>query len=322
MGIYDREYYRREGPSFFGSFAERGTVCKWLIGINVACFILQILSRPAPTLFDPDQMEAWAKNPWGVFTGALVLDPQAVWHGEVWRLLTYAFLHDTNSLWHIAFNMLLLWWFGSEMEDLYGPREFLAFYLTAAVAGGVLYVLTPLVGLGTGGPALGASGAVTGVLVLSALHYPRRVIWLFFLLPVPIWLFVVFNVAQDAFALLSHKEGGVAVAGHLGGAAFGLAYYKLHWRLTGALPELRAWRRRRAQPRLRVYREEETPTPVSVAAAPPAPARPQAAMDDELLEAKVDAVLEKLSRVGKENLTDSERELLVRASERFKRRRR
>src|SRR5438094_821233 len=39
MGIYDRDYYRREGQSFLGSLTERGTVCKWLIGVNVICFM-------------------------------------------------------------------------------------------------------------------------------------------------------------------------------------------------------------------------------------------------------------------------------------------
>ena len=46
MGIYDRDYYRREGPSFLGAIAERGKACKWLIGINVVCFVLQAFSEP------------------------------------------------------------------------------------------------------------------------------------------------------------------------------------------------------------------------------------------------------------------------------------
>ena len=50
------------------------------------------------------------------------------------RLLSYAFLHDPGDIFHILFNMLFLWWFGSDVEDLYGPREFLSFYLTAALA--------------------------------------------------------------------------------------------------------------------------------------------------------------------------------------------
>jgi membrane associated rhomboid family serine protease len=248
------------------------------------------------------------------------LDVSKVLHGEVWRLLTYAFLHSTSSWAHIVFNMLFLYWFGRDVEDLYGPREFLAFYLVSALLGGVAFVLADLAGLhgkhlpGLSATCLGASGAVTAVLVLCAVHYPTRMILLFFILPVPIWLFVVFAVAKDAFDFLGGAQTGTAVDVHLAGAAFGFAYSQLHWRLTGLLPGLRTWQRRRSQPRLRVYREEEAPTPVTVAAAAPP--------EDEQLEARMDAILAKISRTGKESLTESERQLLLRASEVFKRRRR
>ena len=135
MGIYDRGWYRNEGPSFLDSLANRGRVCWWLIAINVGVFIVQVLSRPAQdpwmrTLIDPD----------GPFTSAFILDVNKVMDGQVWRLLTYAFLHSTASLWHIAMNMLFLYLFGREIEDLYGAGEFLAFYLVAAVVGGVAFV--------------------------------------------------------------------------------------------------------------------------------------------------------------------------------------
>ena len=49
MGINDRDYIRRGGPSFLGSFVERGTICKWLIGVNVVVFMIQIAyRRPRP----------------------------------------------------------------------------------------------------------------------------------------------------------------------------------------------------------------------------------------------------------------------------------
>ena len=176
MGIYDREYYRREGPSFLGSISERGKVCKWLIAINVAFFVAQIASdkvtgwldvrtgRPLTPLTDeevlknstaaqdyremspekqrrfveqsrPDIEELRQKLEQEYGSGVL--------QGQVWRLLTYAFLHSTDQSipWHIIFNMLFLWWFGHEMEELYGPREFLTFYLVAAFLGGIAFFL-------------------------------------------------------------------------------------------------------------------------------------------------------------------------------------
>ena len=63
MGIYDRDYYRRDGPSFLGSLAGQGRVTNWLIGLNVVCFLLQMLTR---TRVGP----LWNEP----FTDALILD--------------------------------------------------------------------------------------------------------------------------------------------------------------------------------------------------------------------------------------------------------
>jgi membrane associated rhomboid family serine protease len=330
MGIYDRDYYRREGPSFLGSFSERGRMCKYLIIINVVCFLTQWATMPmAPDVAfsrdgrpvdvgleerdtDPRAVDV---NSSGAFTDALRLDARAVYQGQLWRLLTYSFLHQTGGglPWHILFNMLFLWWFGSDVEDMYGPREFLAIYLTAAVLGGIAFTvawkLLPVQGM----YCIGASGAVMAVLVLCALHFPTRVIYLFLFLPVPIWLFVIFEVGQDALTFLSHRPSQTAVSVHLAGAAFAFVYYQMHWRLITIWNSLRLRPRQLFRPKLRVYREEPR-QPVPVAA-------PAAADVDEQLEAKLDAVLEKVARHGKQSLTESENQILLRASEIYKRRR-
>jgi membrane associated rhomboid family serine protease len=310
MGIYDRDYYRNEGPSYLGSFIERGKVCKWLILVNVGCFVIQLLTMHRPGPEEP------AGSGW--FTNLLLLDVDRVLHGEVWRLLTYAFLHSEHAWTHILFNMAFLWWFGSDMEDLYGLREFLALYLTAAVVSGLAFVLASMASVQPGSRCLGASGAVTAVLVLCAIHYPSRMIYVFFMLPVPIWLFVAFSVAQDLFGLLGGRNDmNVAFSGHLGGAAFGLLYYKMNWRLLSFLPSPGAWRRQRARSRLRIYREDEEPRSPVHAIQAQTPARDV----DEQLEARMDAVLQKVSDHGMGSLTQEEREILVQASERLKRKR-
>jgi membrane associated rhomboid family serine protease len=299
MGIYDREYYRRDGPSFLGSLAEQGKACNWLLGLTILCFILQMATRtegmPSP------------------FTEWLVLVPAKVLQGQVWRLVSYAFLHDTGSIWHIVFNMLFLWWFGRQVEGVVGSREFVFFYLAGALAGGLAYLGCALVGLhGMETVVLGASGAVTAVLVLAACYNPRQVIYLFFVLPVPIWGFVVLSVCMDAFGLLGQTGGRVATSAHLGGAAFGFLYYKMGWRLAGwlRLPS-------RSRPRLRLYREDD----VGFVPASKPMVSSTARLDDEHLEAQVDAILAKVHRVGMDGLTDQERQVLVRASEAIKRRR-
>ncbi|HZT82713.1 MAG TPA: rhomboid family intramembrane serine protease [Gemmataceae bacterium] len=309
MGIYDREYYRREGPSFLSALADRGQMCKWLVAINVVLFVLQILAQQGA--FGSYEMGTRKGDP---VTDALDLNTASVLQGQVWRLVTYAFLH--GGIWHILFNMLFLWWFGHEMEEMYGKWEFLTFYLTSAVLGGVAYVLTQAAGIGGDEPCIGASGAVTAVMVLFAFHFPRRVILLFFFLPVPIWAFVAFQVARDALGFVSGVQNGVATAVHLGGAVCGFAYYKSQVRLLSLLPSLQSLRGPRSRPRLRVYHEEdEVPTPVKAAA----PSR--AADVDEHLEARMDAVLQKVADFGLNSLTENEREILLRASEAIKRRR-
>jgi membrane associated rhomboid family serine protease len=236
----------------------------------------------------------------------------------VWRLLTYAFLHDIGWM-HIFFNMLFLWFFGREVEDLYGPREFLAFYLTSALLGGIAFMpwalrhVNPLTEHSA--VCLGASGAVMACMVLFATHFPHRVIYFWGLFPIPIWLLVLFYVGHDAYVFFVDMQTPTAVTVHLAGAAFGFFYQRNQWRLTRFWPRFSEWRRERSRARLRVYRDEEQITPVRETPTPSAPEM------DEQLEAKVDAVLEKVSQHGQESLTDSERELLFRASELYKRRR-
>lgn len=304
MGIYDREYYRRDGPRFLDQFTDRGKVCKWLIAINLVAFLIQLFTMS-------NRLDARG-NPVadGWFSEALILDGTKVFEqGQVWRLLTYAFLHSI-TWYHILFNMIVLWVCGSEMEEVYGPREFLALYLTSALLAGVGFIL-----LDPGHRALGASGATTALLVLYACHYPHRTILFMFVIPMPVWVLVVILLGWDLLHALSAAQTGVAVTAHLTGALFGFLYYRFHWRLLSLVPDFRAWRRRASRPRLRVYREEpDAPTPVAVSA-------PAEKDIDEHLEAKLDAVLEKVSRVGKDNLTESERQILLRASEVYRKRR-
>jgi membrane associated rhomboid family serine protease len=307
MGIYDREYYRKDGPGFLSSLTGRGQVCRWLIGINVAVFVLQFLTA------DRDAV--------GPLVNLLTLDVEKVLHGEVWRLLTYAFVHDPGFLLHIVLNMWFLWMFGNELEDLYGSREFLAFYLTAAIGGGVAFVLgNRLIGPWMGQICYGASGAVTAVMVLGVFHFPHRQVYLMFVWPAPMWVLLPLQLIPDLYNFLiavrdqEPPPNRVAVTVHLAGALFAYVYFKRSWRLLDLWASVRSWKRERSRPRLRVYHEEAAVTPEPPRAAP--------LLDfDEQMEAKVDAVLEKVARTGQDSLTENERQILLRASEVYKRRR-
>ena len=296
MGIYDRDYYRRDRSGVFAIFEGTGQVCTTIIVVTVAVFILQVVTGVPPLALNT-----------GPITSALEFDSKSITHeGQVWRLLTYAFLHSTKDIWHIILNMFLFWMVGREIESIYGPKEFFAFYLVAAVCGGLAQLLAGWAMPQLAGRMLGASGAVTAVLVLFAMHFPSRIFYLMFVIPVPAIALVVLFVVFDAFGLVSGNRGNIAVACHLGGAAFGFLYYKLGWRVTRWWPSMPSWKKITGrQPHLRVYRGESYDEPM------PVHAGGRSAADSEL-EAELDSVLEKVSRFGKSSLTEREQQILLR----------
>ncbi len=111
MGIQDRDYYREGSGRFFEAWGRQGATV-WLIVITSVIFFVQCLSKPP---WESPLVEI------GCYSYPKIVE------GEVWRLLTPLFLH--GGLWHFFFNMLVLYWAGTILEELYGSREFLAFYL-------------------------------------------------------------------------------------------------------------------------------------------------------------------------------------------------
>jgi membrane associated rhomboid family serine protease len=230
------------------------------------------------------------------------LDTKKVLHGQVWRLLTHAFCHDRRSIFHIIFNMLFLYWFGCTLESMYGSREFLLFYLTAAVVAAFAYIALDLY-TGSLVPAIGASGAVMAVTMLYAWHFPRDTICLMWFLRVEIRWLVVFHVIWDLYPVLLALSGdqvnsGIGHAAHLGGLAFGFLYGKFQWRLAPFLTHMPRFRWPHS-PRFRLV----------------------PAVSDEEMD-RVDEILEKIHRIGESHLTDEERTFLRDTSARMKRSRR
>ena len=303
MGIHDRDYYRESTRRYFDPWGREATTV-WLIIVTVVAFVLDMVSRDA------------AGN---AFRDLFIYDFAAVRRGEVWRLITPVFLHA--GVWHLFFNMLVLYWAGSAVEELYGSREFLCFYLAAGVFSGAADFLAHSTGLLTPARGLGASGAVTAVFVVLACHYPHRKVLLYFLIPMPVWLLVVLYVAVDFVGFLGNNQDGVGHLVHLAGALFGFVYYKSGLRFLALFPAQRATAARAGTPRLRVVPADPEPAyqPREPAAAE-SQARP-AGPPDEHFEARVDRVLEKVAQHGQESLTAEERELLFQASERYKKRR-
>jgi membrane associated rhomboid family serine protease len=160
-------------------------------------------------------------------------------------VFTSMFMH--GGILHIAFNMLFLWIFGNNVEDSMGRPRFLLFYLLAGI---VASYAQALLATSSTVPAIGASGAIAGVLGGYLLLYPRArvltVVFIIFfvtLIEIPavillgIWFLLQFlpaigQVGTDAVS----GGGGVAYWAHVGGFAFGLAAIKLFANRRRELP--------------------------------------------------------------------------------------
>ncbi len=296
MGLYDREYYREESDRGIFGGGQRMMVTNIVI-FTVAIWIVDLFT------------EVTSGNEYGHNTRWLS-DLMAVhvdtWRNPLlwWKFLTSGFAHDPSSVMHVGMNMFMLWMFGREIEQVYGPKEFLRLYLTTILVGAVVWCLVE--NLSGGPPAAGmygASGAVCGVLALFALHFPRRTILVMFVIPVPAWGVVLFMVVINIMESLGSTQGNVAYMAHLGGFGFGFLYYRMGWNIGRILPSgLSLSRLTKRQPRLRVH-------------------RPSASDDADRTSSEVDRILEKIHTQGEDSLTNKERRFLEDASRRYQRRR-
>lgn len=191
-------------------------VVKWLVIVNVAIwFVLQIL------------VEGFFKVP---FTALFSLVPaRVIFEFRIWELFTYMFLHSMQVT-HILFNMLMLWFFGAELEQRWGGKTFLFYYLFTGIGAAVIYCVgMGIYGAATGAqtslmiPVVGASGAIFGLMLAQGILFGERMVLFFMLFPMKTKYFVmIMGAIQVANMLTSSASGGeVAYLAHLGGLASG-----------------------------------------------------------------------------------------------------
>jgi len=187
-----------------------------IIVVNVAVFLLELLGGDA-------------------FVTRWAVIPADVTAGNHWiNILTSMFMHGSWS--HIIGNMVFLWAFGPEVEDLMGPRRYLLFYLL----GGVVASLTQIAaGPESTVPNLGASGAIAAVMGAFLVTYPRDqirsllVIFVFVrvaYIPAAILIGIWFLIQAVSLGVVAHQPeqtGGVAYAAHVGGFIYGAVTARL-----------------------------------------------------------------------------------------------
>lgn len=272
-------------PAYYGSGYGLPKAVKYLLIVNAAIFAVTVLF-PSSLIFD-----------------LLGLVPAMVTrHFTIWQFFTYMFLHF--DFWHIAFNMFALWMFGTELEYNWGTRDFLKFYFACGIGGGIMVWLTALIGLSSYHAAtIGASGAIFGLLVAYGLMWPDRIILLFGILPMRALQFVIIFAAIDLFQGLTGTGGKIAVFAHVGGGLTGFIYLKFWWRIQVYFEHLLRSLRRRKFTVIQGGGKRKAKSAGSGGANE----------DDE-----VDRILDKIARQGMESLTDHERAVLNRASDKKK----
>lgn len=208
------------GSSRGGSLMDRRLLAvPVIVAVNVLVFLAWQVARSYPPLEQ-------------VMAANFLVSATHLMHGRVWTLVTAAFSHI--EFWHIGINMLVLWSFGSLLERLWGIRVFVVFYLVAAVVSSVSHCFVSTVFMHNPDiQALGASGAVSGLLLAFALMFPHHRILVFGLIPIPALIGALAFVAIDVWGLFAQSRGGGLLIGHgahLGGALCGFLFWASYLR--------------------------------------------------------------------------------------------
>ncbi len=272
---------------------------QWLLALNIGVYFLQL------TLFGSDAVYS-----------ALALDPArfpAAW----WTVGTYMFVHAWLA--HLAFNMFTLWMFGPRLEQEWGTRSFVQFYLWCGLGGAIAHLI-----FAQHSAVIGASGAISGVLVAYALRWPDEEVYIFGVIPMKSrWLVAALLAMNIVFALSPSSR--IDWTAHIGGMAFGWIFLKLY--AVGGINRVRGWvssvpddseEMPRAVPRNRAPMRDRAGNVDEVVArsnaivlreSKPVQHVPKQETPKEYA-ARVNRVLDKISQHGMSSLTRDERRLL------------
>jgi len=287
MGFYDRDYYREAGSGTGSLTRVTRTAVGVLIAIHVAAWVGQLIMYPDMTWF-------------------LAASTQDILGLRVWKLLTAMFADRGDGVWNFAWNMIFLFFFGRELEQIYGRKDFLIFYVLAGTLSTAVEVTAlGLSGLGTA-RVFGSSGAVMGVVALFTLFYPNRRILFFFFIALPVWVLCAIFVVRDLFGVFSGEGNGYADLSHLAGAVVGFLYWylDLRWRRIG-----RRWFRWSIRNPFRRRQAKIIPMPRHGTGAP---------AEADAVSRRIDQLLAKISSHGKDSLTQEEWDFLRDNSARYR----
>ena len=255
---------------------------------NVVVFTIQAMSESRVAGVDSDKV-----------TQALSLVSTDVRNGELWRLFTYMFVH--GDFFHIFFNMWGLYIFGSMLESRIGAARFFNLYVISGLCGAGLWMLS---NWDSSIPCIGASGAVFGIIVATAMFFPdMRIMLLLPPIPMKLKTFAIVFAILEVFFELSGTQRGVAHLAHLGGFLGGYLYIKMLyknevWDIFSFLKS------KGAKKEKGMYSMNNPPPGWNVT--------------DKVSQAELDRILDKMSLSGINSLSEAEMETLRKAREQMR----
>lgn len=279
----------------FGGAIKRGfmrmpVAIRTIILINLIVFVIQALGGQT--------LNYWAINYFG-------FDPSfPTFITQPWRMITYMFLH--GGFFHFLFNMLWLWWMGQAVEQTIGPRSFVTVYFGAGILGALLDAVFALI-FGTA-IVIGASGAVTGILVAFAVLFPTAPIMLFLFPPIQARYFVAGWIAIDI--LFIGSGDGVARLVHLGGALGGYLLIKSYRQGTDLSMIVRYFEYLFGKVRPKEKKSGVRNKNMSIVS--------DAEIVEEIEQTELDDILEKISQKGYDSLSREEKRKLFELSKKGK----
>jgi membrane associated rhomboid family serine protease len=303
MGLHDRAYQQLPPHQAYGGASSSSRmagapVVKWLLIINAAVWLLEMMTNKAPI---PPSGYARGHDSllwhWGHFSvGA------AVEHFQIWRFFTFQFLHANGH--HLLVNMIGLFFFGHFAERWWGSRKFLFFYLSTGVAGALFYVLLFYLGwfakqgYDSSIPMVGASAGIFGILACVTIVAPNLRVLLFFFIPMSMRTFAILALSISVVVIGLNLNNAGGEAGHLGGAILGFILMR-YPQLLSFVSGKRTAKQRRPVVDAQIVREKKIRPRINI----------------NLDETEVDRILDKVGREGLQSLSEQEKEVLKRAAE-------
>lgn len=197
-------------------FAPLSSGVRWIILFTVSVHVALLVLRFA------DEETFWP------LFDHLALTPSKLAEGELQGLLTTLFIHDPGGVFHVIFNMMALYFLGPMVERQMGRNNFLILYIGAGLCGSVVYSSWALLFSDPAIQAVGASGAVLGVLTAFALLFPNAMLQLLMFSPMRARNLIWLALALDFVFVFS--DSSVAVPAHLGGMLGGFLFIRRPWR--------------------------------------------------------------------------------------------